>query len=223
MTWQVQNAGFNWIEDNGNDVFIIFGDFTFQEVFSLEVQLGSDPGVTDTNSGLIVDNGTVEINNFTVTLQNADVGFLTIKELTVAYALDASTGDYNLDLNGSAYFPETGTAVTTTFDFNTTTDSVDEFSMSVELGGDQQIALGTTGLFVVAASIQVDNPSSIDNMQITGSVRARVWISDRPCGRVGVHHGGQRYRHHHQGRVPAVRNGVPGSESDGRHRLKRSS
>jgi SdrD B-like domain/FG-GAP-like repeat/RTX calcium-binding nonapeptide repeat (4 copies) len=170
VTWQVQNAGFNWIEDNGNDVFIIFGDFNFQEVFSLDVQLGSDPGVTDTNSGLIVDNGNVEINNFTVTLQNANVGFLTIKELTVTYSLDASTGDYNLDLDGSAYFPETGTAVTTTFDFNTTTDAVDEFSMSVDLGGDQQIALGTTGLFVVAASIQVDNPSSIDNMQITGSV-----------------------------------------------------
>jgi len=170
VTWQVEDAGFNWTQDNGNDVFIIFGDFVFQEVFSLNVELGSNPGASDTNSGLIVEDGNVEINNFTVTLQNADVGFLTIQNLTIAYALDTSTGDYNLDLSGAAYFPETDTAVQTTFDFNTTTDAVDEFAMSVQLGGDEQIALGTTGLFVVAASIQVDNPSSINNLEITGSV-----------------------------------------------------
>lgn len=171
LSWQVRSAQMDYTSDNGNDVFVISGDFLFQELWTVEVVLGNS--TSGTNSGLIIDNGVLSINAFSVTVTNVNVGFLVLQNLDITYALDTSTGDYNLDLDGNVYFPQSNVAVAASFIFDTTTDAVTYFAFSVS--GD--ITLGDSGLEIVYGSLTVQNPNSITNMVVTGTVYVQTLAS----------------------------------------------
>ncbi|MBX9584662.1 MAG: hypothetical protein K2X87_30535 [Gemmataceae bacterium] len=66
--------------------------------------------------------------------------------------------------------------------FDVASDAVTEFSFGIDFG-DDPIAIGTTGLFLTAAGVSVQNPDSPSNFLISGSVA--VQYGDDPITLAG--------------------------------------
>lgn len=168
LTWRVSDAGFEWTQDTkGNDVFVVYGSFFLKEIWQVAVTLGD--GVSGDNSGLIYSSSGFELDGFEVDLKNVNVGFLTFKELMVSYEQNTTTGDYDINLDGNVFFPESKTSFDASLAFDTDKEAITAFSFSMNLGNDP-FALGDTGLFVTAFGVDVQNPNSSSSFQITGSV-----------------------------------------------------
>lgn len=168
LTWQVSDAGFEWTQDtDGTDIFVVYGSFFLKEIWQVSVTLGD--GVSGDNSGLKYSSSGFELDGFEVDLKNVNVGFLTFKELMVSYEENTTSGDYDINLDGDVFFPESGTSFDASLVFDTAKEAITAFSFSMDLGNDP-FALGDTGLFVVAFGVDVQNPNSSSSFQITGDV-----------------------------------------------------
>ncbi|WP_161604708.1 FG-GAP-like repeat-containing protein [Roseiconus nitratireducens] len=168
LTWRVADAGFKWTKDTDNsDVFIVSGSLFLQEIWQVAVTLGD--GVTGDNSGLKYSSGGFELDGFEVVLKNVNVGFLTFEELLVGYQKDINTGDFDVDLAGDLFFPETGKSFAAAMVFDTDKEAITSVSIGMDFGN-QPVALGSSGMFLTAFDVAVQNPNSPSSFQITGDV-----------------------------------------------------
>ena len=168
LTWRVSQAGFKWTQDSdGKDIFIVFGTFVIQEIWQVDVTLGD--GVTGDNSGMIFSSDGFELDGFEVEFKNLNVGFLTLEEFLVGYQKNATNGDFDVILDGSVYFPQSGNSFAASMVFDTEKEVITEFSLGMTLGN-TPFALGSSGLFVTAFDVEVQNPNSSSSFQITGDV-----------------------------------------------------
>ena len=161
----VERVGFKYVASE--ELFVVYGTLTLTDIWKVSVTLGD--GTSGDNSGLKYQDGDFSLDGFKVVVSNISIGFMTLQTFEVGYQKDAASGDDILSMEGAVYFPSTTVALQASFTFDTTKLEITEFSFALELGA-TPLPIGTSGMFLLAAGVKVENPNSPSNFVITGDV-----------------------------------------------------
>ena len=165
LSWQVKSAQLQYTNSNGNDVFVISGDFLFQELWTVENEVGSQ-----------FTSARIRSHHRQRRSQHQRVfghhhqceRWFWCSEPRYHLSARQHHGDYNLDL------PVSTSAVNVAWRLRLSlTPPPCCHLLAFSVNG--EISLGDSGLEIVYGSLTVQNPNSVTNMVVTGTVTYRRW------------------------------------------------
>jgi hypothetical protein len=159
LTFQADNFGVLWTRGDGTaqnpETFEITGQLTLNvKAFQVAV----DSGEVAKHPGLLIQNGSFVVDDIKITVENVQLGPLTLRELEVGYK-NTGTG-YEVDVDADIWLPAAGQGIDG--DFVVKNGKLDSITLSYL--SQEGIELGTSGAKLISVDAEVmniENPSQI--------------------------------------------------------------